>query len=192
MRILLCIVASKSWTLNSLDIKSAFLQGEEIDRIVYIEPPPEANTNKLWQLRKCVYGLSDAPRRWYVKLRNELVKLGVAVSEYDSSLFYFRKGSELIGIMACHVDDIVWGGTNEFRDSVIAKVCQVFQISKKCTQAFQYIGINMSQKDDGSIHIDQSSYANRLSFIELSPEAISDKDRSLKEKEKSILRQCVN
>lgn len=36
-----------------MDIKSAFLQGMELSRDIYIRPPPEAGVdNALWNLRK--------------------------------------------------------------------------------------------------------------------------------------------
>ena len=56
LRVALAILASKHWHLNSLDIQAAFLQGSEISRKVYLKPPVEASTNKLWKLRKmCVW-----------------------------------------------------------------------------------------------------------------------------------------
>lgn len=56
----MAITAQKKWKLNSIDIKTAFLQGEEIDREIYVLPPKEALTNKVWLLKKCIYGLGDA------------------------------------------------------------------------------------------------------------------------------------
>ena len=57
------IVATNGWTLHAIDVKSAFLQGKQINRIIYLKPPPEAHTeNKLWRLKKCVYRLNDAAR----------------------------------------------------------------------------------------------------------------------------------
>ena len=38
-RLLLVIITSKGWTLNSLGIKTAFLQGKPINGDVYIKPP---------------------------------------------------------------------------------------------------------------------------------------------------------
>ena len=64
LRIALAIMASNHWTCKSMDIKTAFLQGEELDWLVYLEPPKEANVppEYIWKLSKCVYGLSDASR----------------------------------------------------------------------------------------------------------------------------------
>ena len=58
----LAIITSMSWHLMSLDIKTAFLHCQSVNRTVHIKPPPEANTNMLWQLNKCIYGLADAPQ----------------------------------------------------------------------------------------------------------------------------------
>lgn len=111
VRLCLSITASMKWTLHSLDIKTAFLQGYAIERTVFIKPPKEANTEKLWKLMKCVYGLADAPRQFYLRLRQELIKLGVTPSPFDNGLFYWRVGDALHGILVCHVDDIMWSGT---------------------------------------------------------------------------------
>ena len=47
LRRLCCTIASNEWSLNSLDVKSAFLQGILIERIVYMPPPKEATANKI-------------------------------------------------------------------------------------------------------------------------------------------------
>ena len=56
------IIASNMWTIHSVDVKSAFLHGKEINRDVYVKPPQKAETDKLWKLKTTVYGLCDAPR----------------------------------------------------------------------------------------------------------------------------------
>ena len=56
------MIASSKWTLNSLDVKTAFLHGKAIERTVYVRPLKEANTSQVWKLQKCVYGLADASK----------------------------------------------------------------------------------------------------------------------------------
>ena len=46
-RLCLSIIATYKWVCNSLDIKSAFLQGKTIEREVYLRPPKEFNYGKL-------------------------------------------------------------------------------------------------------------------------------------------------
>ena len=61
MRIFLAVPASKRWKVKTTDIKSAFLQGKELDRDVYIKPPKESETPKgfIWKLKHGLYGLKD-------------------------------------------------------------------------------------------------------------------------------------
>ena len=79
------IGVSNGWTIHSLDVKAAFLQGSKIERAIHLLPPPEANTTKLWKLNTSVYGLCDAPRAWYQKLSDEFTKVGATKSSFDSS-----------------------------------------------------------------------------------------------------------
>lgn len=44
MRIVLAITASREWEIKTTDIKSAFLQGKEMGKEVYIKPSKEAKT----------------------------------------------------------------------------------------------------------------------------------------------------
>ena len=56
------IISSNKWLINSLDVKTAFLQGKPIEWTVFVQPSKEAKTDKAWELKKCVYGLADASR----------------------------------------------------------------------------------------------------------------------------------
>ena len=81
-KLLATIGSSERWKIRSLDIKSAFLQGKEIQRNICLKPPKEAGCDgKLWELKKTVYGLGDANRKWYLKVKEELVRAGSEVSK---------------------------------------------------------------------------------------------------------------
>ena len=68
-RLVLSIFVSNSWIIYSLDIKLAFIQGKKIDRDVYLKSPKEAEASKLWKLNITAYGLCDAPRAWYIRVK---------------------------------------------------------------------------------------------------------------------------
>ena len=57
-----------------------------------------------------VYELADATRFWYLKLKEELIKLGVLTSAFDREIFIWAKGHKAIGIVACFVSYALWGG----------------------------------------------------------------------------------
>ena len=58
----LAFVVSHKLKIKSLDRRSAFLQGQPINREIFLKPPKEAGTDKLWKLLITVYGLRDAPK----------------------------------------------------------------------------------------------------------------------------------
>ena len=47
MRLVLNIVASFKWLCWSIDIKSSFLQNKNINRVVYVKPPKEADCQEI-------------------------------------------------------------------------------------------------------------------------------------------------
>ena len=49
IRLALVIMASNKWELHSIDVKSAFLQGDEIDRTVLLKPPKDVGSSYLWK-----------------------------------------------------------------------------------------------------------------------------------------------
>ena len=81
IRIILTIAAAKHWQCNALDIKAAFLQGRE----VFLKPPAEAKSNgKIWTLRRCVYSVSDASRKCFLKVKEEMTKLGAITIKQET------------------------------------------------------------------------------------------------------------
>ena len=115
--------------INSLDIQSAFLQGQHLERDIYLKPPKEANTKNIWKLKKCIYGMSQASRLWYRKVSEELQKLGVKKSKYDEAIFFWHHNNERQGIMSFHIDDFCWGGTPEFWKQVINKITKFSKLA---------------------------------------------------------------
>ena len=103
--IALAIMASNHWLCKSTDIKTAFLQSKELDWLVHLDPPKEANVppGYIWKLSKCVYGLTDASRSWYWTHREELLKSGVVVSKSDQAIFTWYFGNQLHCIILTHV-----------------------------------------------------------------------------------------
>ena len=88
LRLLFALISACNWRINTMNIKSVFLQGKSIEQDVFIKPPKEANTTKLWKLKTTVYGLCDAPREWYLSVKKELLATGCVKSRYDDTIFY--------------------------------------------------------------------------------------------------------
>ena len=116
---ILSIIVSFEWKIYSLDIKSAFLQGQPISRNVFFNPQHEVDTINLWKLLVTVYRLSKAPRARYLKVKEVLEKAGARTSKFYDGMFYWYHNDKLEGILSLHVDDFFWGGRNNFVKKVI-------------------------------------------------------------------------
>ena len=191
LRLILAVMAQNRFQINSMDIKTAFLQGERIQRQVYIRPPKEAQCDKtkLWQLEKCIYGLSDASLHWYKRVKDVMIKTGGRVSKFDQAVFlWHNQEGSLIGILACHVDDFIWGGTVDFRKSVIEQIRSEFKVGKEDSDAFRYVGMKLAQGKNNAIILQQNDYTNNIVSLDLPKERLLNKDALLSEKEKRQLR----
>ena len=190
IRMMLVFATSMGWRIHSLDVKAAFLQGQNIQREVFIRPPKEfKKPNTLWKLQKVVYGLNDASRSWYLKVKEVLDNLGMKPSNLDKSVF-IPKTDGLDGYIVIHVDDLLFFGSVDFMKKIMDPFKSMFKISKEEKDAFKYVGIKLSQEDT-KIKMDQNQYMEKLRADCLSPGAMKDKDRSLDEQEKKIYKQAV-
>lgn len=190
LRLLLCTLSAKSWTLHTLDIKSAYLQGTPIERELYLKPPPCALTSRLWKLKKCPYGLADAGRHWYLRVVQELKSLGARQCRFDQAIFVWTAPDEpniLAGIVAVHVDDFLYGGTPLFHTMVISRIRKTFIIGLEECSGMKYLGLSIQETDTG-ILLSTSDYSRdcqEMNTINLGP----NRDRSLTPEEVTSLKQ---
>lgn len=154
-------MASSQWKCMSLDVKTAFLQSHQLEREIFLVPPKEANTNKLWKLNKAVYGLNEASRQWYNRVNHELIKIGMNRCKYDEALFYLQINNVLVGIITVHVDDFLFGGTDQFHDTIIRPIKCIFEIGRICLPPMIYLGLSINQTES-KIIINQNEYINSL------------------------------
>ena len=161
-RMLMTMAVSYGWKIHSLDISAAFLQGDPLKREVFLKMPKDiCDKGKLWRLKRCIYGLNDAPRSWYERVKKEFLNLGAIMSVYDPALFFWYKNNRLIGVLTSHVDDFAYCGTTDYLEGVVNKVKCTFKISSEENGSFKYLGLNVLQNDD-NISIDQQGYVDSL------------------------------
>ena len=141
INLILTFAASLKWMIQSGDNSTAFLSGVEDVRNLYLRPPkeglPGVNPGDLLELRKGVYGLANAPRLWWRRLRQVLCDLGFTESRLLPCVFVYwaRDASgtpvSLMGITAIHVDAMLISGSPEF-ETVIARLKQSLTFGKWC------------------------------------------------------------
>ena len=145
LRVMFSGIAQKIWKLNSLDIKAAFLQGENVDRELHVLPPKEANTDKIWLLKKSTHGLLDASRQWYKTVKHVLLSIGFKMSKADQSLFYCQNNNKLEDIITIHVDDFLSARNEQFFKDTIFKIREKFTVGKECNTVFHYLGLDLKE-----------------------------------------------
>jgi len=116
MRTVIALAAIEDLELETVDISTAFLNGD-IDREIYmkipeglevdVEPAPGEDP-KRWVLRllKGLYGIKQGPRIWALKLHSVLTKIGFERIDCDYSVYVYRRDDIKI-IVPIHVDDLL-------------------------------------------------------------------------------------
>ena len=182
LRILFTVTVSNHWIIKSLDIVSAFLQGKEIQRPVYLIPPRECgHKDVLWKLKKCVYGLSDGAKMWYSMVKDQIERYGISKCPHDDAFFYWINDGKLEGIMAIHVDDFVYAGTNRFRELLFNSVLKEFDVGECQESEFTFLGLEICQNDKNKlIQVSQKKYVlEELKLIQINNKRKNQKSAAL-------------
>ena len=191
LRIILMLAVSLSWIIETTDIKSAFLQGSRLERTIHVKPPKEANqVGKLWKLLKCLYGLKDASRQWYLKVKGKLKEMGFKKSSHDGALFYLIKDGSLQGFIGLHVDDFLHSGSKYFNTVIMPQILSLFKVGKAEVGEFVYTGFKMKQTPD-SITLDQNDYVKDIDIPKLDAKRLLMKDDEMTQDELTILRKLT-
>ena len=115
------------------DVTQGFMQGDldPAAGAVYLSLPrgglPGVAPGSLVRLKKSVYGLAEAPRAWWVKLRAALADAGFVESRLEKATFALRtKKGELCGLACTHVDDVIFTGFGETFSRALEKMKRSF------------------------------------------------------------------
>ena len=190
IRMCVIIALHAGWTIEVTDIKSAFLQSRVLSREVFVTPPVEADcpVGHVWKLKRCLYGLSDAAREFYISLKDELIQLGCRVSALDSSLFLKFRGNKLIGLLAAHIDDLFHAGDPSFQSEVMVKLAERFKVGSRATLDFIYVGFHMVQTEH-QVVVDQNHYLESIPTVTV--KGNRDRKSELAPQEQTQLRSSV-
>ncbi|KAI3746833.1 hypothetical protein L6452_09275 [Arctium lappa] len=157
-----------------MDVKSAFLYGKIEEEVYVCQPPGFENPkypDRVYKLKKALYGLHQAPRAWYDTLSTYLLENGFQRGIIDKTLFIQRKKKDIL-IVQIYMDDIIFGSTKDqicrdFEDLMHKR----FKMSSIGELTF-FLGLQVKQKKDG-IFISQSKYVqnilNKFGFSDSKP-----------------------
>ena len=184
-RTLLAISAGKGWGARQIDISNAYLQGRLIDKdgrqkYIYVQDPLNRKDKKgrpyFLRLKKPLYGLKQAGRRWQEELHEHLRAHGFERLPSDKCLFKVTKkrsdldksynGDEVETlIIGTYVDDILLTGSSDrimdWFDSVLTKR---FKINRsEAGQVNHMLGARIRQDlKQGTLAMDQTGAIEAL------------------------------
>ncbi|KAH9714143.1 reverse transcriptase Ty1/copia-type domain-containing protein [Citrus sinensis] len=163
IRIILTLAVNSNWILRQVDINNAFLNGDLTEEVYMPQPEGFENKSKpnyICKLNKALYGLRQAPRAWFDKLKSALYSWDFENSKYDTSLFFRRTKSDII-IMLIYVDDIIiTGSSSKDVEEVIVKLSKTFALKDLGSLNF-FLGIQVTRNQD-TILLSQTKYVQDL------------------------------
>lgn len=153
----------------TLDIKTAFLRGEKVTRLIATWPPPEAEEEEdvVWVLEVMAYGMAEAPAHWHKSLDNTLVNdLKMQKSKCELVLYMYRgpKTNKVVGMLVIHIDDLLGGGDKGFHANVIGPLKKKYPFGSEDWRNFKFTGINCETVENG-MRIDQKGYIKTMKEV---------------------------
>ena len=81
-------------------------------------------------MKKPLYGLADASRKFWLQVKEVCKEIGLKVMEGDEAFYYQHEDGELKGAVITHVDDVTLAGTEDFIYKVLEIMNRDLMVSK--------------------------------------------------------------
>ena len=112
------------------------------------------------RFRKAVYGLVNAPKKWWDRLKISLIKHGFTSCALDPCASVLQKSGKIHGVLGVHVDDVIGGG-NETFDRIMTAARKEFDFGAWDVGNFRFKGRQISQMPNGEIVFDVEQYKSK-------------------------------
>ncbi|GKE30842.1 retrovirus-related pol polyprotein from transposon TNT 1-94 [Tanacetum coccineum] len=163
VRLFIVYAAHKSFPIYQMDVKITFLNGPLKEEVFVNQPDgfiDPHHPDKVYHLKKALYGLNQALRAWYNELSNFLVSKGFSKGSINPTLFITKHGEDIL-LVQIYIDDIIFGSTNPKLSKRFEKLMHnKFEMSMMRELKF-FLGIQIHQSLHG-IFINQAKYAQEI------------------------------
>ena len=175
IRTIIALAAKHDYHLHSIDISSAFLNGD-LEEEIYMEHPPgfvQFGPHYVCKLKKSLYGLKQSARQWNKKLHSTLLTLGFKRLESDRSIYVYVKDGVLL-IIPVFIDDITLASNSQKKiDSTIKELESHFKLRNLGPTSW-LLGIKVTRDlSQHSISLSQHQYITDMlkqyGFADCSP-----------------------
>ena len=162
VRVFLDYAAKKNHEVHQMDVHNAFLHGD-LHEEVYMKIPQgfaSPNETRVCRLRITLYGLNQAPRCWFAKLRDALPKYGFTQTKSDYSLFIYSKRGVSLKVLA-YVDDLIISGSSQSEIQLLKDYLSTCFHMKDLGILKYFLGIEVARSPTG-FYLYQRKYATYI------------------------------
>jgi hypothetical protein len=170
VRVILALCALFDMSMFQVDLNNAFLHAA-LDGDVYVRFPkgyermPGAD-GMVMKLKKSLYGLQEAPKRWYETLTAFMAENDWKTTPYDPCLFFRQTPNGGVMILGLHVDDQL-GGTTQHPEDVKWLATFMNKLEKKFgikgpKEPTYALGLDIARQSDGSIFLSQHTFVQKM------------------------------
>ncbi|GJZ91077.1 retrovirus-related pol polyprotein from transposon TNT 1-94 [Tanacetum coccineum] len=159
IRIFLAYASHKLFIVFQMDMKTAFLHGSLKEDMYVCQPEGFINVDHpihIYNLRKALYGLQQAPKAWYDKLLKFLLQNHFFKGTIDPTLFIRCFDDEVL-VVQVYVDDNIFGSTNPRYTQLFADLMKSRIENSMIRELMFFLGLQVNQSPRG-IFINQSNY----------------------------------
>nr|GEW55512.1 retrovirus-related Pol polyprotein from transposon TNT 1-94 [Tanacetum cinerariifolium] len=139
IRLFVAYASFKCFMVYQMDVKTTFLYGKTEEEVYVYQPPGFEDPNfsdRVYKIKKALYGLHQAPRAWYETLSTYLLDNGFQRGKTNKTLLIKRHKGDIL-LVQVYVDDIIFGELTLF------------------------LGLQVKQKKDGTF-ISQDKYVAKI------------------------------
>ena len=191
--LLSAVAVMNGWEVAASDASTAYLQSQGISRLLILRtpqpPPPGLGPHDLLRAKGSIYGTRDAGRQWWKKLHRTLRKHGWRMSAIEAALFILSDGSQLLGVMISHVDDLYSTGQGKAYEGTLRELEGELHLTVK-RGSFRFCGKNVKQVD-GEIALDQMDAIEGIDYMVLPTDRRKCPNSPLTEAEKTAFRGLI-
>mmetsp|Transcript_46824 Transcript_46824/g.95765 ORF Transcript_46824/g.95765 Transcript_46824/m.95765 type:complete len:1109 (-) Transcript_46824:511-3837(-) len=160
IRTIVALAISNNWSLKQADVKTAYLNAT-LEEPMYMMPPKglEEAEGKCWILKRAVYGLGIAGRRWWQLFSQKNKDFGMEAVTHDDCVYSITRGKEVL-IVAIVVDDCLMVGNSEaLRLDWLKYMNKDFIVSDDGDLQW-YLGVNY-ERHNNDVLAKQTAYSDR-------------------------------
>jgi hypothetical protein len=164
VRLMIALGALENWHFEALDVKTAFLYGT-LNEEVYMKQPEgfviRGKEDKVFHLKKAIYGLKQASYSWWEELKNSMSQLGFQHTQSDAGVFVrkYKNGDKVIAII--YVDDALFASSNK---KLALEAKSQFMKKWECRdlgEAKEFLGMQI-HRDGKTISLSQTKYLKQV------------------------------